>query len=149
MTRKTRARKAPAQSTSKKDDTATGLNESEDEITQTPESKKLKMTTSPSFMTPDCESRYKAMDLGSQAFTPAQPISSKLVPLLTQCGDIKIFQDVGLESFFLEMPKVYYPDLIREYYANLGTDKFGSVISKVRGKKIQLNSYIFSSILKI
>ncbi|KAK1368486.1 hypothetical protein POM88_034578 [Heracleum sosnowskyi] len=102
MVRGTRSRKSfleanqtPAKnSTSIVDVSDTQIPESGDEVSNTPESKKIKMH-----------------------------------------GRIRIttFQDFGWESFWVDMPKVYYPDLIKEYYAILRTDKFGNVYSVVTG----------------
>lgn len=53
-----------------------------------------------------------------------------------------------MKSFIVDMPKVYYPDLVREFYANLIEDKFGNCMSTVHDKKIRLNPHVLSSIIR-
>lgn len=149
MVRKTRAQRELSPSVSQKDETVGGMRESGDEVTQTPQSKKLKMTMSPVFISPAFEDRFKDLDMGNRAIIYGQPLASKLIPSLNQCGVMKLFSDIGLESFILDLPNFYYPDLVREYYANLQSDKFGNVTSMVRGTMIQLNPPFLSSRLKI
>lgn len=54
-----------------------------------------------------------------------------------------------MDSFLLDLSKVYYPDLIHEFYGNLHEDKFGNCVSMIRDKKIRLNPPMLNSILKI
>lgn len=118
-----------------------------DEVSQTPESKRLKGT--PLFASPEFESRFSTMELGTRNLITAPLLDSKIIAPLTDVGIIKLFEDVGIDSFILNLPKVYYPDLVREYYANLHSDKFGNICSTVNGKKIQFNTSLFSSILDV
>lgn len=54
-----------------------------------------------------------------------------------------------MRSFLINMPKIYYPDLIRQFYANLEKDEFGNITSIVNEKQIQLNPPILAMILDI
>ena len=60
-----------------------------------------------------------------------------------------MFEDLGFQSFLVDLPKTCYPDLVREFYANLqlvGSDQFVSFVSDV---KICLSSMFLGAILKI
>lgn len=65
------------------------------------------------------------------------------------CDAIKFFTQLGFESFLVDMPKNCYFDYVREFYANLLTDKFGNYISFMRDKKIMLSVPVLNSILRI
>nr|XP_017217278.1 PREDICTED: uncharacterized protein LOC108194852 [Daucus carota subsp. sativus] len=75
-----------------------------------------------------------------------KPISGKT---FFTCGIVKLFEDLGFHSFLVDLPKICYPDLVREFYANLqlvGSDQFVSFVSDV---KICLSSMFLGAILKI
>lgn len=65
------------------------------------------------------------------------------------CGSVKLFADLGLESFLVDLPKECYPDYEQEFYGNLTMDKFGNYVSFVQDKKITLNMPVLNSILRI
>lgn len=104
------------------------------------------MKFSISFGSPKLEKRFETIDLTNRSILPGKPIVGKY---FQQCGALKLFQDLGLESFLIDLPKVYYSDLVREFYGNLHEDKFGNCVSMVRDKKIRLNPSVLNSILKI
>nr|XP_017225158.1 PREDICTED: uncharacterized protein LOC108201377 [Daucus carota subsp. sativus] len=75
-----------------------------------------------------------------------KPISGKA---FSTCGIVKLFEDLGFQSFLLDLPKTCYPALVREFYANLqsvGSDQYVSYVSDV---KICLSSMFLGAILKI
>lgn len=49
----------------------------------------------------------------------------------------------------MDMPRTFYPELIREFYANMRSAKFGNLVSTVRDKKLTLNPPLLHTILKI
>ncbi|KAL8113392.1 hypothetical protein AgCh_020641 [Apium graveolens] len=114
-----------------------------DEVSQTPDSKKLKLAVS--FDSPDLEQRFIENALDSRPILPGIPVNGKF---LQQSGALALFQTVGMDNFVLELPKVYYPDLVREFYANLHEDKFGNCVSTIRDKRIRLNPPFLSSLIK-
>ena len=60
-----------------------------------------------------------------------------------------MFEDLGFQSFLVDLPKICYPALVREFYANLqlvGSDQYVSFVSDV---KICLSSMFLGAILKI
>ena len=64
------------------------------------------------------------------------------------CGIVKLFEDLGFQSFLVDLPKTCYPALVREFYANLklvGSDQYVSYVSDV---KICLSSMFLVAILK-
>lgn len=75
-----------------------------------------------------------------------KPLSGKT---FYSCGIVKLFEDLGFQSFLVDMPKNCYPALVREFYANLqlvGSDQYVSYVSDV---KICLSSMFLGAILKI
>nr|XP_017256504.1 PREDICTED: uncharacterized protein LOC108226061 [Daucus carota subsp. sativus] len=75
-----------------------------------------------------------------------KPLSGKA---LYSCGIVKLFEDLGFQSFMVDLPKTCYPALVREFYANLqlvGSDQYVSFVSDV---KICLSSMFLGAILKI
>ena len=129
---------------SKADNTVVDLgNESGDEVSHTPDSKKLKTTLS--FGSPNLEQRFTDHGLDTRPIIPGTPITGKL---FQTSGAFALFQNMCMDSFITDMPKVFYPELIREFYANLTQDKFGNCISTVHDKKIRLNPPVLSSIIK-
>ncbi|KAL8155097.1 hypothetical protein AgCh_000473 [Apium graveolens] len=113
-------------STSKHDNIAVYLGtESADEMSHTPDSKKLKFTLY--FNLPDLEQRFTENALDTCPILPGIPVNDKL---LQQYGALSLFQTVGMDSFILNMPKTYYPDLIQAKPAR----QVESVIDEVKKK---------------
>ena len=75
-----------------------------------------------------------------------KPLSGKA---FISCGIVKLFEDLGFQSFLVDLPKVCYPALVREFYPNLklvGSDQYVSFVSDV---KICLSSMFLGAIFKI
>ncbi|KAL8109944.1 hypothetical protein AgCh_025879 [Apium graveolens] len=89
--------------------------------------------------------RFTENALDSRPILPGIPVNGKL---LQQSGALALFQTVGTDNFVLDLPKIYYPDLVREFYANLHEDKFGNCVSTVRDKRIRLNPPFLSTLIK-
>ena len=75
-----------------------------------------------------------------------KPLSGKA---FYNCGIVKLFEDLGFQSFLVDLPKLCYPALVREFYANLqstGSDQYVSYVSDV---KICLSSMFLGAILRV
>ncbi|KAL1803452.1 hypothetical protein ACET3Z_032099 [Daucus carota] len=87
-----------------------------------------------------------ARGLAGRKVILGKPLSGKI---FYSCGIVKLFEDLGFQSFLVDMPKNCYPALVREFYANLqlvGSDQYVSYVSDV---KICLSSMFLGAILKI
>ena len=83
--------------------------------------------------------------------TPNYPRGITLSPQIIFKIELRTiyFQDLGFESFLVDMPKECFPEFVQEFYANLTTDKFGNYVSTVQGKRITLNLPILNCMLRI
>lgn len=86
------------------------------------------------------------MDLGSRKIVYGRPLVGTSY---VNCGALKYFAKLGLESFIKDLPRDCYPDYVYEFYANLITVNTGVYASSVRGRKIMFTPSVLDSILNI
>ena len=91
------------------------------------------------------ESASEARDLGSRKIILGKPLSGKT---FFKCGVVKLFSELGFESFLVDLPKVCYPSLVREFYENLQPNTSGLYVAYVNNTKITLSSLFLNAILK-
>ena len=73
-----------------------------------------------------------------------KPLSGKA---FFNCGVVKLFSNLGFESFLADLPKICYPTLVPEFYVNLQPNTSGQYVSYVNNTKIQLSSLFLNAIL--
>ncbi|XP_017227470.1 uncharacterized protein LOC108203224 [Daucus carota subsp. sativus] len=91
------------------------------------------------------EAGSEIRDLGSRKIILGKPLSGKA---FYNCGVVKLFADLGFESFLVDLPKVCYPNLVREFYLNLFENPAGQYVSFVSDTKITLSPLFLNGILK-
>ena len=74
-----------------------------------------------------------------------RPISGKA---FFNCGVIKLFSDLGFESLIVDLPKICYPSLVREFYLNLHENPSGQIVSFVSDTKITLSPMFLNAIIQ-
>lgn len=98
------------------------------------------------FSTDELESRFKECDLGSRKIVFGRPIAGNSY---LKCGAYDYFKKLGFESFLKDLPRVCYPSLVYEFYANLIIVKPMVFSSSVQGHKIMLTANVINDILGI
>ncbi|XP_017228645.1 uncharacterized protein LOC108203941 [Daucus carota subsp. sativus] len=84
-------------------------------------------------------------DLGSRKVILGKPLSGKA---FYNCGVVKLFTNLGFESFLVDLPKICYLNLVREFYLNLFENPAGQYVSFVSDTKITLSPLFLNGILK-
>lgn len=77
--------------------------------------------------------RFFENHIGTKPIAPGKSITLKL---LTACGAKELIDAMGMRSFQIDLPKMYYPDLVRQFYANLDKDEFGNLTTMVNEKRL-------------
>ena len=91
------------------------------------------------------EEKQDALGLDDRKIILGKPLSGKA---FFNCGVVKLFTDLGFESFLIDIPKICYPTLVREFYVNLQSNTSGQYVSYVNNTKITLSSLFLNAILK-
>ena len=68
------------------------------------------------------EEKPDVLGLDDRKIILGKPLSGKA---FFNCGVVKLFTDLGYESFLIDMPKICYPTLVREFYVNLQSNTSG------------------------
>lgn len=89
--------------------------------------------------------RFLSKSSGTRNIILRKPLFGKVFQTY---GAVKLFTYLGFGSFIVDLPKVCYPELVREFYVNLYVKK-ERYISFVGGIKIQLIAVMLGSILDI
>ncbi|XP_063948186.1 uncharacterized protein LOC135152259 [Daucus carota subsp. sativus] len=74
-----------------------------------------------------------------------KPLSGKA---FFNCGVVKLFSALGFESLIVDLPKIFYPSLVREFYLNLHVNPSGQIVSFVSDTKITLSPMFLNAIIQ-
>lgn len=92
------------------------------------------------------KARFLDKDIGNRKIVFGKPIAGKS---FISYGAVKLFSGLGFESFIVDLPKNCYPDLVKEYYANLHVDQHSQFVSFVADKMITLTPLVLNVILRL
>ena len=91
------------------------------------------------------EEKTEGQGLEDRKIILGKPLSGKA---FFNCGVVKLFSNLGFESFLVDMPKLCYPSLVREFYSQLSENASGQYVSFVADTKITLSPLFLNAILK-
>lgn len=132
------------------DDAQGSLNQVVDVDASSPPSSEVRLAKrlkpSFAFVNEELKDRFFANKLDERPIVSGKSITPTL---FNACGATKLFAEVGMKSFLIDMPKTIYPELIAEFYANLSMDKYGNCLSVVNNKRLVLNPPTLRSIIKL
>lgn len=83
------------------------------------------------FSYDELETRFQTLYLSNQKIIYGHPLSCKA---FQNYGYIKLFTNLGSESYIVDLPKECYPKFVQEFYGNFTADNFGNYVSYVQDK---------------
>ena len=90
------------------------------------------------------EEKGEGSDFSSRKVILGKPLSGKA---FHSCGIVKLFSALGFESFLVDLPRICYPSLVREFYGNLTEIESGQVVSFVNDTKITLSPLFLNAMI--